>query len=185
MGRFTFDPCAIEGLFLIHQKPLTDHRGHLTRLFCEDEFRQIGWRGPVAQSNLTLTRRRGSLRGLHYQHPPHSEIKVITCLRGKVFDVALDIRAESPSFLHWHGVVLSPENNSSFFIPQGFAHGFQTLSDDVELLYFHNAPHAPDAEGGVNAQDPALAIDWPLPLSDISPRDQSLPDTIDFKGVTL
>jgi len=185
MSRFIIEACPLDGLRIITQRPIADARGHLTRLFCETDLQQTGWNGPVAQSNLTLTRKRGSLRGLHFQHPPCAEDKIITCLRGQVFDVAVDIRRDSPSFLRWHGIVLSAEAHNALYLPKGFAHGFQTLTDDVEMLYFHSAPHAREYEAGLNAMDPALGIEWPLPLADISDRDRNLPATTEFKGISV
>jgi dTDP-4-dehydrorhamnose 3,5-epimerase len=139
---------------------------------------------PIAQINHTLTKRRGAVRGMHFQHPPHSEDKFISCLRGEILDVAVDLRHGSPSFLRWHTEILSAENARSLLVPQGFAHGFQTLSDDCELLYLHSRPYAETAEGALNVRDPALGIDWPLPFADISARDAAHPFlTPDFTGI--
>lgn len=129
--------------------------------------------GSVNGANHSVTRRRGSVRGLHFQYPPHGEVKLVSCLRGEVFDLAVDLRRHSPTYLKWHAELLSNSNRRSLLIPRGFAHGFQTLSDDCELLYLHSAPYAPGADGGLNPADPALGIPWPLPLADISERDAS------------
>lgn len=163
---------------------MEDARGHFSRFFCADDLSEAGFAGPVAQINHTLTRRRGSVRGMHFQRPPHAEVKFVSCLRGAVLDVAIDIRRGSPTFLHWHGQVLSESNARSFLIPHGFAHGFQALCDDVELLYLHSVPYRADAEGGLNPRDPRLAIDWPLPFADLSTRDAGHP-LVDqgFEGV--
>jgi dTDP-4-dehydrorhamnose 3,5-epimerase len=121
---------------------------------------------------------------MHFQHPPHAETKLVSCLRGEVFDVAVDLRHNSPTFLRWHAERLSADNHKTLVIPEGFAHGFQTLTDDCEMLYFHTAAYQPGAEGGLNAQDPRLAIEWPLPVVGLSPRDavyQFLGE--DFSGV--
>jgi dTDP-4-dehydrorhamnose 3,5-epimerase len=166
---------GLQGLNLIEREQRADARGSFSRLFCAEELASAGFAQPIAQINHTLTRRRGSVRGLHFQHPPHSEDKMVNCLRGSVFDVALDLRHGSPTFLRWHAEVLSADNRRSLLIPKGFAHGFQALSDDVELLYFHSAPYVQAAEGGVNPRDPAIAIDWPLPFADVSERDAAHP----------
>jgi len=115
--------------------------------------------------------RRGTVRGLHFQHPPHAEMRLVSCIRGEVWDIALDIRRGSQTFMRWHAQNLSAANNCALLIPQGFAHGFQTLSDDAELIYCHSAPYNAAAEGGLNPQDPSLAIAWPLPIADLSARD--------------
>ena len=140
----------------------------------------------IMQINHSRTRQQGTVRGLHFQYSPHAETKLITCLRGAVFDVAVDIRMGSPTFLTWVGMELSAENNEMILIPEGCAHGFQTLSDGSELLYVHTAPYAPESEGGLHYADPRLAITWPLPLTDISPRDQNQALlSADFAGIVV
>ena len=131
----------------------------------------LGWRLPIAQINHSLTRQKGAVRGMHFQFPPHAEDKYVSCLRGEVFDVAVDLREGSPSFMRWHGERLSAGNGRSMLIPQGFAHGFQSLEADCELIYLHSRPYAPQAEGGLHPKDPLLAIAWPLPVVDLSERD--------------
>jgi dTDP-4-dehydrorhamnose 3,5-epimerase len=158
------------GLKIILRSPIEDARGSFARLFCA---RELGLQKPLAQINHSLTRKKGAVRGLHFQHPPHAETKIVMCLRGRVFDVAVDLRPESPTFLRWHGVELSPGNRKAYWIPEGFAHGFQTLEEDCELLYLHTEYYAPAVEGALNAADPRLAIDWPAAISDISDRDRS------------
>ena len=135
----------------------------------------FGGDGKIAQINHTLTQAAGTIRGLHFQQAPHDEAKFVSCLSGAVFDVAVDLRPDSPTYLQWHGEVLSADNGRSMMIPGGFAHGFQTLTEDCELIYLHDKPYAPEAEGGLNPLDPRLAIDWPLPVSQMSPRDKALP----------
>lgn len=173
MSRFHFLATPLAGLQCVDRLRLEDHRGFLSRLFCADEFAAAGFALSVAQINHTLTRSAGAVRGMHYQLPPFAEMKLVTCMRGQVFDVAVDLRAGSPTFLHWHGEVLSPENGRALAIPQGFAHGFQVLGDDCELVYLHSAPYRPEAERAVNALDARLAIDWPLPVAEMSDRDRS------------
>ena len=173
--RIAASGLTLPGLFLLERRPIADSRGALERLFCAETLAPLGVRRPLAQINLTLTRRRGSVRGMHFQHPPHAEAKIVSCLRGRVFDVAVDVRRGSPTFLRWHGQILSPEAHASLLIPEGFAHGFQAMSDDCEMLYFHTAAYHPQAEGGLRPTDPALAIAWPLPISEMSERDASHP----------
>jgi dTDP-4-dehydrorhamnose 3,5-epimerase len=168
----------------VRRQRLGDARGFLSRVFCADELRQAGWSQPIAQINHTCTARRGTVRGLHFQHPPHAEMKLVSCLRGEVWDLAVDLRAGSPTFLQWHAERLSADNGAALLIPEGVAHGFQTLTDDVEMLYCHSAAYTAGAEGGLNPRDARLAIAWPLPISEISERDRRHPALgDDFKGV--
>lgn len=186
MSRFRVDQLPLRGLARVERQRLGDSRGFLARLFCAEELAAAGWRRPVAQINHTYTARRGTVRGMHFQYPPHAEMKLVNCLRGEIFDVAVDLRRHSPTFLQWHGEILSAENGYGLLIPEGFAHGFQTLCDDVELLYLHSNAHVPDAEGGLNAEDGAIGIRWPLEISEMSARDrqhQKLPS--DFSGIDL
>lgn len=184
MTRLVATDLRLPGLKRIERQIRGDARGFLARIFCADELASAGWIRPVAQINHTLTAQRGTVRGLHFQKPPWAEMKLVSCLRGEVWDVAVDLRPESPTYLRWHAEVLSAANHRALLIPEGFAHGFQTLGDDVEMIYCHSAPYAPEAEGGVNALDMRLAITWPLPIEARSPRDEALP-VIDesFAGV--
>lgn len=175
MASLEILPTPLAGLCIVQRKRLEDDRGYFSRLFCAEEVALAGFGLPISQANQTLTRRRGAVRGLHFQHPPHAEDKFVSCLRGEIFDVAVDLRRGSPTFLQWHAEVLSAENQRSLLIPQGFAHGFQTLSEDCELLYLHSRPYAAQAEGALHVRDPALAITWPLPIAELSPRDASHP----------
>lgn len=184
-NRIAWSLTPLDGLVLVERSHIEDHRGFFSRFFCANTLMEVGFDLPVAQINHTLTRTPGALRGLHYQHPPHAEVKMVSCLRGEVFDVAVDLRAGSPTFLHWHGEVLSADNQRSLLIPRGFAHGFQALTDNCELLYLHTAAYVPGAEGAVNALDPRLAISWPLAIADMSERDRTHPMLDpDFKGIT-
>jgi len=173
------------GLQVLQRQVLGDSRGYLERLFCAEELQELVPGKHIAQINHTLTSRRGTVRGLHFQRPPCAEIKFVSCLRGEVFDVAVDLRHDSPSFLRWHAELLSADNHKTLVIPAGFAHGFQALTDDCEMLYFHTAAHQPQADAGMNVQDPRLAIQFPLPVAGLSPRDAAHPllDE-DFTGVT-
>lgn len=184
MSTFVAIPTPLAGLVVMQRKRLEDMRGFFSRLFCADELSTVGFALPIAQINQTLTRKRGAVRGLHFQHPPHAEDKFVSCLRGEIFDVAVDLRRGSPTFLTWHAEMLSAENSRSLFIPQGFAHGFQALTDDCELLYLHSRPYAAQAEGALNVNDPALNIAWPLAFTDISQRDSAHPRiTEEFNGI--
>lgn len=174
MSRFVIHPqLPLAGLVLIERKPQGDERGAFCRMFCAEELACAGWQQPIVQINHTVTRQRGTVRGLHYQNPPHAEMKLVSCIRGEVWDVVVDLRRDSPTFLNWHAERLSAGNARALLIPQGFAHGFQALSDDVEMLYCHSATYEPDFEGGLNPADPLLLIDWPLPVAGLSPRDAS------------
>lgn len=184
MASLTALATPLAGLMVVQRKRLEDARGFFSRLFCADELSAIGFTLPIAQINQTLTRRRGAVRGLHFQHPPHAEDKLVSCVRGEIFDVAVDLRRGSPTFLKWHAEVLSADNSRSLFIPQGFAHGFQALSDDCELIYLHSRPYAAQAEGALHVNDDALRIVWPLAFTDISPRDSAHPPlTAAFNGI--
>lgn len=186
MSRFDFIQTPISGLLLVERSVISDHRGFFSRFYCANEFREVGVAKPISQINHTLTRRSGAVRGLHFQYPPHTETKIVSCLKGEILDVAVDLRMDSPTFLHWHGEVLSSKNKRSLLIPDGFAHGFQALTDDCELIYLHTSPYESSAEGGVNVHDPKLAIEWPLIITEMSGRDKLHPliDN-DFKGIRL
>ncbi len=171
MSRFTIDDCPLAGLKTIVRHPVGDSRGFLSRLFCAEALGQAGWHRPIAQINHTYTARKGVVRGMHYQCPPHAEMKLVSCLRGEIWDVAVDIRSDSPTFLHWHAERLSATNGKALLIPEGFAHGFQALSDDVELLYCHSAAYSAEAEAGLSPVDPRLHINWPLEIAELSSRD--------------
>ena len=184
MTRLTVHDLPLAGLKLVERQRLGDQRGFLARLFCADDLLPAGWTAPIAQINHTHTARRGTVRGLHFQRPPHAEMKLVSCIRGEVWDVAVDLRRGSPTFLKWHAERLSADNNRALLIPEGFAHGFQALSDGAELIYCHSAAYAADAEGGLNVRDPRLAIAWPLPVGEMSARDAHLPVVDDaFAGI--
>jgi dTDP-4-dehydrorhamnose 3,5-epimerase len=184
MKTFDVTPTGLAGLMLVRRRRSEDARGHFSRLFCVQELAQLGWHRPLVQVNHSRTHRIGAVRGMHYQRPPNAEDKFVSCLHGAVFDVAVDLRQGSPTFLRWHGEVLSMANDLSLLIPQGFAHGFQVLEPESELIYMHSAAYAPASEGAVNALDPRLAIAWPLPVSELSERDRAHPLlSKDFAGL--
>ncbi|AMR81962.1 dTDP-4-dehydrorhamnose 3,5-epimerase family protein [Cupriavidus nantongensis] len=168
-------PLAIAGAALVHTDARTDQRGAFTRLFCVEALAEFFGGRRVVQANHSRTNSAGALRGLHFQHAPHAEMKLVRCLRGRVWDVVVDLRAGSPTFLHWHAEELSADNARMMLIPEGCAHGFQALEADSELLYLHTAPFTPQAEGGVRHDDPAIGIRWPLPVTELSARDRSHP----------
>lgn len=172
MSRFACQPLPLPGLVRVLRQPHTDARGAFERLFCAEELAAAGWNQPVLQINRSVTLQRGTVRGLHYQRSPHAEMKLVSCLHGEVWDVAVDLRPGSPTFLRWHAEVLSPDNGCALLIPPGFAHGFQTLGDQAELLYLHSVAHAPESEAGLNPLDPRLAVTWPLPVQGLSARDR-------------
>jgi dTDP-4-dehydrorhamnose 3,5-epimerase len=186
MSRFTVDDLPFAGLRAVTRQRIGDSRGFLSRIFCADELKAAGWERPIAQINHTFTARRGTVRGMHFQRPPEAEMKLVTCLKGEVWDVAVDLRTGSPTFLQWHAERLSAENGRALLLPEGFAHGFQALTDDVELLYCHSAAYVPAAEGGLNPRDARLAIEWPLPISEMSNRDTRHPVLDEeFAGVAV
>lgn len=183
-ARFDTTETPLKGLRVIVRKPVEDSRGAFARLWCREELAGAGFQKPIAQINHSLTRKKGAVRGLHFQYPPHAETKLVSCLKGRVFDVAVDLRPESPTYLRWHGEELSPKNHKALCIPEGFAHGFQALESDSELLYLHTEPYVPGVEGALNVNDPKLAIAWPLSITEISDRDRHHPFIgPDFRGM--
>lgn len=186
MTPFTVTDLPLAGLKCVARKRLGDSRGFLARLFCAEVLVTAGWVKPIAQINHTFTQTRGTVRGMHFQRPPHAEMKLVTCLRGEIFDVAVDVRAGSPTFLQTCAVRLSAENGLALLLPEGFAHGFQALSEAVDLLYCHSAAYAPQAEMGLSPTDPRLAIAWPLPIAALSARDATHPRLAgNFEGIRL
>ncbi len=174
----------IAGVMRIETYPHSDARGAFARFFCEKSLADLLGGRRVVQINHSRSVERGTIRGMHFQHAPYAEVKFVRCLRGRVWDVAVDLRAGSPTFLKWHAEELSSENAHMLVIPEGCAHGFQTLEPDTELLYLHTAAYTPSAEGGVRHDDPVIAIRWPLPATNISPRDEAHAwITADFAGL--
>jgi dTDP-4-dehydrorhamnose 3,5-epimerase len=186
MSRFSIEKTSIDGLHVIQCQLIGDDRGYLERLFCTEDLKTIIQNRSIVQINHTLTSKAGTVRGMHFQRPPYAEMKLVSCLRGAVLDVAVDLRKDSQTFLHCHAEMLTEANHKTFVIPEGFAHGFQTLTDDCELLYLHTVAYAPDAEVGLNALDPRLAIAWPMPIIERSLRDQQhAMITSEFSGLSL
>ena len=177
---------SINGLMVVETEPHTDRRGSFMRLYCQERLQGILGNRKIMQINQSYTRNVGTVRGLHFQHAPHAEMKLVRCLKGKVWDVVVDLRSGSPTFLKWRAEELSTTNNRMVVIPEGCAHGFQVLEADSELLYLHTAVYSSSAEGGIRPTDPELSINWPLAVMDLSDRDlnhQIL--TPDFAGLTL
>lgn len=186
VSRFEIKETPLPGLSVIRRLYVSDARGSLSRFYCHEEFASIGLNRPIAQINHTQTFGAGTVRGMHFQHPPHAEAKLVSCLRGKIFDVAVDLRRGSATFLQWYGEELSADNHRSLLIPEGFAHGFQLLTDDCEMIYLHTAAYCKVAEGALNPADPRLAIGWPLPVANLSERDETQPFLDrNFQGIDL
>lgn len=167
-----FKETDLNGQYIIDLESIQDERGEFQRIFCRDEFNKINHKKDIVQINHSLTKQKGTIRGLHFQYPPKAEIKIITCLRGMIFDVALDLRRDSPTLLKWWGEILSADNKKMIFIPEGFAHGFQTLEENSELLYFHTEFYSPEHEGGIRYNDSKANIKWPIEITMVSNRDK-------------
>lgn len=176
----------LKGAFAIENESLKDSRGIFARLFCQNSLKEITKHISIAQVNYSLTIQKGAVRGLHFQYPPKSEIKMVRCLTGSVFDVIVDIRQNSATFLHWYGETISAENMKMMYVPEGFAHGFQTLQESCIMLYLHTEFYSPSHEGALRYNDPRLGIRWPLAVTQLSDRDQKHPLlTPDFPGIVL
>lgn len=171
-----FHQTELSDAWLIEPEPFNDHRGFFARTFCVHEFAEHGLEPTFVQHATSGTKAKGTVRGMHFQTVPHAEVKVVTCLRGAILDVIIDLRPSSPSFRRWQGVELTAENRRRLYVPQGFAHGFQTLTDDVEVAYLISAFYEPTAASGVRHDDPAFGITWPLAVAAISERDAAWPD---------
>lgn len=168
-----FQPTEIDGAFVLVPERRSDERGYFARLFCDREFAAHGLCGTIRQVNTGFSPRTGTLRGLHYQAAPHSEVKIVRCVRGAAYDVIADLRPDSPTFRKWHGVELTAENGLLLYAPAGTAHGYLTLAPDTELIYATSEPYAPDAATGIRYDDPAFGIIWPGDVRVISAADQS------------
>ena len=173
-----FIGAKLQGAFIITPDFIEDERGFFTRTFCRREFEKQGLNPNLVQCNISFNKKKGTLRGMHYQIAPSAEAKLVRCAAGRIYDVIIDLRPESPTFRQWLAEVLSADDHRMLYIPEGFAHGFQTLTDNTELIYQHSAFYSPEDARGLRFDDPVLGIAWPLPVSIISPRDQSY-DLID------
>ncbi|MDP2087033.1 MAG: dTDP-4-dehydrorhamnose 3,5-epimerase [Gemmobacter sp.] len=170
------------GASLIEPKKLGDERGYFSRIFCAEEFLRHGLPATFVQQNVSVSKKRGTLRGMHYQIAPHAEAKLVRCIRGEIVDVIIDLRPQSPTFLKWAAFHLSAQNMLQLLVPAGFAHGFQTCTDDTEVGYLVTQAYCPAAERGVRWNDPLIGITWPLEPSEMSHKDRNWPD-LDLKRV--
>lgn len=176
----------LEGALVVEQVRRSDSRGSFARFFCDRELAEIMGHRKIVQINHSVTSKKGAVRGFHFQFAPDAEMKLIRCLRGMVWDVAVDLRQNSKTFLQWQAIELCAEKNNLFVIPEGFAHGFQTLTEDCEMLYLHTAHYAPHNESGVRWDDPLLKVKWPLDVTELSDRDRDRPKLENsFKGINL
>ena len=173
-----FTETRLQDAYIIDVEKRADHRGFFARMWCQHEFGEHGLVTDLVQANLSFNKQRGTLRGMHYQVHPYAETKLVRCTRGAIYDVIVDLRPDSPSFKQWIGVELSAINYRMLYVPEGFAHGFQTLEDNVEVTYQVTEFYTPDAEGGVRYNDPAFGIMWPLEVTNISEKDRYWPDYI-------
>jgi dTDP-4-dehydrorhamnose 3,5-epimerase len=171
-----FEPTPIEGSFLVTMEPREDDRGWFARAWCEEEFRERGVDVRAVQTNVSYNRRRGTIRGLHWQVEPYGEAKLVRCTAGAVFDVAIDVRPASPTYTRWQGISLAAGDQRLVYVPEGCAHGYQALTDGTELTYNVSHAYVPGAERGVRWNDPAFAIEWPLAEAIVSEKDESWPD---------
>jgi dTDP-4-dehydrorhamnose 3,5-epimerase len=169
--RFNIRNTSLPGLYLIDRIPIKDDRGWLERIYCQDSIGELANGKAIRQITKTLTVKKGTVRGLHFQKTPYAETKIISCIKGKIWDVAVDLRKNSPTFLKYFAVELSENQHLSLLVPEGFAHGFQSLTNNCQIIYFNTSNHNSDAEGGINALDPKLSIQWPLEISLRSMRD--------------
>jgi dTDP-4-dehydrorhamnose 3,5-epimerase len=170
-----FESTGLNGSYVVDIFPVKDERGWFVRTFCKNEFTKIGHSDEWVQMNHSFTNEAGTIRGMHFQKPPYSETKLIRCIAGNVFDVMIDLRRNSNTFLKWFGIELSAENKKMIFIPGGFAHGFQTLTDNCQLIYHHTAFYKPGFEEGIMYNDKMINVNWPKPVTKISERDNSHP----------
>lgn len=173
-----FIPAGIEGAFLVEPELITDERGFFARTWCREEFSAHGLNPDLVQCNISYNKRRGTLRGMHYQKPPHAEAKLVRCTQGALHDVIVDLRMESPTYLRWCGVDLTAENRRALYIPEGCAHGFITLADDTEVLYHMSELFHAECAAGIRWNDPAFSIRWPVEPAVISERDRGYPDFV-------
>lgn len=177
-----FAPTGIAGAFAVRHDLRCDERGRFKRQYCEREFAAAGLNTRWVQVNHSVTLGRGSIRGLHFQRPPNAEAKLVSCPVGRAFDIVVDLRRGSETFLGWTGVEI--DETTSCYVPEGCAHGFQALTDEVHLIYQHSSNYVPEAEGGVRFDDPAIALAWPLPAGTVSDRDRAFPlISADFAGL--
>ncbi len=177
-----FSETKLAGAYTVDIDRREDNRGHFARVFCGKEFSALGLKSMVAQASLSFNKKRGTLRGMHFQYPPAAETKYVRCTKGAVFDVIVDLRPESPTYLEHVALDLSAENGRGLYVPERFAHGFVTLEDDTELVYLIGESHVPNAEGGLPYNDPMLGLEWPLPVRVISERDTEWKPVVEIEN---
>lgn len=177
-----FSQTKLSGAYVVELEKREDSRGFFARTFCANEMTEHGLESKIVQTNMSRTMKKGTVRGMHFQTTPHQETKLVRCTRGSIYDVIIDIRPDSPTYKQWFGVELSAQNHTMLFVPRDFAHGFITLEDDCEVMYEVSEFYSPGFEGGIRYNDPAINIEWPIPVSDVSEKDASHPD---FKEVSL
>ena len=168
-----FTQLPLIGAFLINIEPLEDERGFFARTFCKDEFKKHGIDFSCVQCNISCNKKKGTLRGMHYQAAPHEEAKIVSCIRGAIFDVIVDIRPESSTYKKWYGAELSAKNHAMLYVPKGFAHGFQTLADDSEVFYMMSEYYHPECASGIRWDDEKVGIGWPMKIVSISKNDEN------------
>jgi dTDP-4-dehydrorhamnose 3,5-epimerase len=176
----------ITGVKVLLSEPFKDNRGFFNRVFCQKELETIRPDIVIAQINHSMTMLKGSIRGMHFQYPPHAEMKIVRCVHGSIFDVGVDLRKNSPTFLQWHGEILSAKNMKALMIPEGCAHGFQSLEDNIEIVYLCTKAYYVNSEGGIRCDDPKIKIEWPYPPTTVSEKDMSCCFITDeFQGVVI
>jgi dTDP-4-dehydrorhamnose 3,5-epimerase len=169
-----FTKTKIRDLYIIEPEPFVDDRGMFSRIFCKEELKEIGHNKEIVNINHSITKKKGTIRGMHFQYPPKAEVKIVKCIKGSIFDVAIDLRKKSSTLFHWYGEILSASNMKILYIPEAFAHGFQALEDEVEIIYFVTEFYTPDKEGTIKYNDPKIKINWPLDVTDISEKDKQI-----------
>ena len=180
-----FKKLPLDGSYEITMELLGDNRGHFARSWCKNEFEKLGLDSSINQINVSYSKLKGTIRGLHFQYPPNAEVKIVRCVKGKIWDVIVDLRYGSNSYGKYFGLELADNNKKMLYVPKGFAHGFQTLTDDTELLYLHSRPFSKKDEGGLNFNDRVVGIKWPLKVTELSNKDKNNPGLKAIKPVNI
>jgi dTDP-4-dehydrorhamnose 3,5-epimerase len=170
-----FEPTPLAGAYLVHLEPRADQRGMFARAFCAEEFAAAGLESSFVQANMSTNTHAGTVRGMHFQRAPHAEAKLVRCIKGAIYDVIVDMREGSATQFRWFGAELSEDNGLAMYVPKGFAHGYQALTDGATVFYFVGAFYAPQSEGGLRFDDPVLSIEWPRAVADVSAKDAAWP----------
>jgi dTDP-4-dehydrorhamnose 3,5-epimerase len=180
-----FKETPLNNAFVLNLEKIEDDRGFFARYFCQEEFKEYGLLTDWVQMNISMNKNKGTIRGMHFQNQPKADAKIVRCLHGAIWDVVVDLRYKSTTYGEWFGIELNDENRSMMYVPQGFAHGFQTISDNAELLYIHSDSYSPKLEGGINVDSPEVCIKWPLPVTEISERDAMLPSLNEIEPLKI